>query len=483
MPRMVVADLGAGEGTFSQLLARRAKPGRRDRQLLPHDRIRGRRRAPKRGDEPGIPARGRDNRESRDRGRIPIDLAFFSQALHHALEPDKAVRAARRILPCPAGIVIRQPCSGTASRRPGNCIWTAGSASRRPSARAFLKSAGLSPQIEIAVVDREPESPALFRPSWRWPPKPAGRGMRFPSRSSSALRLALRTLSGAEWQTGGRESDRQEITSRSALRRSPPRLAPTERDGNEAGAHSWRCSISRSLPAEGRSISRAGPEATHGSLANAFREAGCVATGKRRDSSTRITGPWAWSSPDGKRIGTFETSKLLSGIVYCDPRGIYLERRAQFKDRPGITALVQSGPYLVEGGTMVRGLSPADPRRRTFIATDWRGHWVLGATLTSLSLADLADCLAASGKLTGWKIDRAIDLRRRIIHWLLLRSRSQETPAPRSIPGSGSAIRRNLASVTNHWSCSTGLLPLTECLISNALVLPWCSMMMSYQPK
>jgi len=58
----------------------------------------------------------------------------------------------------------------------------------------------------------------------------------------------------------------------------------------------------------------------------------------------------------------------------------------------------------------VRGLSASDPNRRTFIATDWRGHWVLGATLSPLSLADLAECLASPGALTPWRVDRALNL-------------------------------------------------------------------------
>lgn len=112
----------------------------------------------------------------------------------------------------------------------------------------------------------------------------------------------------------------------------------------------------------------------------------------------------------GNRINRFETARLLSGVVYSDERGIHLVRRAQFQEHPGITALLQSGPYLVEGGRAVRGLSASDPNRRTFIATDWRGHWVLGATLSTLTLADLAECLASPGALAPWRVDRALNL-------------------------------------------------------------------------
>jgi hypothetical protein len=97
-------------------------------------------------------------------------------------------------------------------------------------------------------------------------------------------------------------------------------------------------------------------------------------------------------------------------VIYSDGGGIHLVRRAQFQDHPGINALLQTGPYLVEAGQTVPGLSTSDPRRRTFIATDWRGRWVLGATLSPITLAELAECLAAPGALTSWRIDRAINL-------------------------------------------------------------------------
>jgi hypothetical protein len=110
------------------------------------------------------------------------------------------------------------------------------------------------------------------------------------------------------------------------------------------------------------------------------------------------------------RINRFETAKLLSGVIYSDGNGTHLVRRSQFRDHPGITALLQSGPFLIEDGRAVRGLSASDPNRRTFIATDWRGHWVLGATLSPLSLAELAECLASTGGLTPWRVDRALNL-------------------------------------------------------------------------
>ncbi len=84
MPPMVIADLGAGEGAFSLLLAQRAK------RVIAVDTSAkmiefGTEQARKQGVK---------NVEYRlgDMEEVPIedgtvDLAFFSQSLHHALHP------------------------------------------------------------------------------------------------------------------------------------------------------------------------------------------------------------------------------------------------------------------------------------------------------------------------------------------------------------------------------------------------------------
>lgn len=153
----------------------------------------------------------------------------------------------------------------------------------------------------------------------------------------------------------------------------------------------------------------ADPKPSHPTLADAFRAEGCVA-GVNGGFFHPDWRPSGLVISQGRRINRFEAAKLLSGVLYSDDRGIHLVRRARFEDHPGITALLQSGPYLVETERAVRGLSAAAPNRRSFIATDWRGHWVLGATLGPITLADLADCLASPGALTPWRIDRALNL-------------------------------------------------------------------------
>ena len=102
MPPMVIADLGAGEGTFSQLLARRSKKviavDNSDKMIEY-----GRELASKHG------VKNLEYRKG-DLEAVPIkdaavDLAFFSQALHHAQHPALAVAEAWRILK-PGGRIV-----------------------------------------------------------------------------------------------------------------------------------------------------------------------------------------------------------------------------------------------------------------------------------------------------------------------------------------------------------------------------------------
>jgi ArsR family transcriptional regulator len=94
-PPLIIADLGAGEGTLSQLLAKTAK------QVIAIDN------SPKMVEFGASVAKenGFKNLEYRlgDIEEPPIsdgsvDLAVFSQALHHAASPPRAIASAHRIL-------------------------------------------------------------------------------------------------------------------------------------------------------------------------------------------------------------------------------------------------------------------------------------------------------------------------------------------------------------------------------------------------
>jgi len=103
MPPMVIADLGAGEGAFSLLLAQRAQKviavdtSAKMIEVAREQAIRY----------------GVKNVDYRlgDMEELPIDsssvdIAFFSQSLHHALHPGRAVSEAHRILHPGGRIVI-----------------------------------------------------------------------------------------------------------------------------------------------------------------------------------------------------------------------------------------------------------------------------------------------------------------------------------------------------------------------------------------
>lgn len=95
MPPMVIADLGAGEGTFSLLLAQRAKHViaiDSSRKMVEYGTLLARRQRAKtleyrQGDLEDVPI-----------ADASVDLALFSQSLHHAIHPERAVAEAFRIL-------------------------------------------------------------------------------------------------------------------------------------------------------------------------------------------------------------------------------------------------------------------------------------------------------------------------------------------------------------------------------------------------
>jgi ArsR family transcriptional regulator len=154
MPEMVIADLGAGEGTFSQLLALRAKEViavdnsekmvEFGSQLARKHKLRNLKF--RMGDLESLPIADAE-----------VDLAFFSQSLHHAQHPDKAVAEAARILK-PGGriaILDLQRHQFEEAREMYADVWLGFT---EVELRNFLKKAGFR-GIYSAVVHREPEPP------------------------------------------------------------------------------------------------------------------------------------------------------------------------------------------------------------------------------------------------------------------------------------------------------------------------------------
>ena len=154
MPPMVIADLGAGEGAFALLLAERAL------KVIAVDTSAkmievGRELAQRHGVK---------NVEYRlgDMEELPIedaavDLVFFSQSLHHALHPERAVQEASRILKPGGRIVVLDLLKHRfeEARELYADEWLGFS---EAELETMLEKAGFR-NLQTSVVHKEPETP------------------------------------------------------------------------------------------------------------------------------------------------------------------------------------------------------------------------------------------------------------------------------------------------------------------------------------
>jgi ubiquinone/menaquinone biosynthesis C-methylase UbiE len=154
MPPMAIGDLGAGEGTLSQLLAQRAE------RVVAVDNA------------PNMVAfgtklaqqNGLANLEYRlgDLESPPIaerslDIAFFSQSLHHAIHPQQAVVAAHRILK-PGGRIVILDLKRHSFEQARDLYADTWPGFSEVELRAFLEEAGFE-KVESWIVDREKQTP------------------------------------------------------------------------------------------------------------------------------------------------------------------------------------------------------------------------------------------------------------------------------------------------------------------------------------
>src|SRR2546423_7653018 len=154
IPSGVIVDLGAGEGTLSQLLASNA------RKVIAIDN------SPKMVEFGSKLARkhGFKNLEYRlgDIQEPPVDnnsvdLAIFSQALHHAIRPERAIAAAHRMLKKNGRVMILDLLSHRfeKARELYADHWLGFSEVRL---HELLENAGFK-DIDVRVVSREKQSP------------------------------------------------------------------------------------------------------------------------------------------------------------------------------------------------------------------------------------------------------------------------------------------------------------------------------------
>lgn len=154
LPPMVIADLGAGEGTLALLLARRA-----ERVIAVDNSQKMVEYATDLAKRNGV-----ENLDYRlgDLEKLPLengeaDLVLMHQTLHHALHPDAALREARRILKPGGRIVILDLLAhGFESARELYAdVWLGFS---QVELIELLEGAGFR-NIDVSVVHREAEAP------------------------------------------------------------------------------------------------------------------------------------------------------------------------------------------------------------------------------------------------------------------------------------------------------------------------------------
>src|SRR5256885_244531 len=154
VPRLTIVDLGAGEGTLSQLLAKSA------RKVIAIDN------SPKMVEFGSKLAKkhGFKNLEYRlgDLEEPPVaknsvDLVLLSQALHHAIKPERAIQAAHRILKKNGRIVVLDLLSHRFDKERELYAdrWLGFS---EVKLHELLDEGGFR-EVEVSVVSREKENP------------------------------------------------------------------------------------------------------------------------------------------------------------------------------------------------------------------------------------------------------------------------------------------------------------------------------------
>ena len=111
----------------------------------------------------------------------------------------------------------------------------------------------------------------------------------------------------------------------------------------------------------------------------------------------------------GESLGKWGTASLLSGAILTDlSQRPGLIRRAEYK--PGSAMeLIQAGPFLVDQGLKVKGLSSANPRRRTFVIHDGAHLFAIGLS-DAFTLDELGEVLALPKVFGETKVHRALNL-------------------------------------------------------------------------
>ena len=112
---------------------------------------------------------------------------------------------------------------------------------------------------------------------------------------------------------------------------------------------------------------------------------------------------------NGQTIAPLQRARLITGVLVASSRGVQIVRAREFSRRPGVTAAVQCGPFLVDLARPINGLNNSNVARRTFAATTNTGRAMLGVC-SAVSLAELSKLLATTSFDEDLKIERALNL-------------------------------------------------------------------------
>lgn len=154
MPPLVIADLGAGEGSSALLLSQRAvrviavdssaKMIEVGRELAARHGVKNI--DYRLGDMEDVPI-----------GLGEVDLVLFSQSLHHALHPERALAEAARIL-VPGGRVVILDLLKHRFEEARELYADEWLGFSEAELESMLQNAGFG-NVETAIVDKEPETP------------------------------------------------------------------------------------------------------------------------------------------------------------------------------------------------------------------------------------------------------------------------------------------------------------------------------------
>jgi hypothetical protein len=145
-----------------------------------------------------------------------------------------------------------------------------------------------------------------------------------------------------------------------------------------------------------------------GSLGEMMRHEKCLA-GVNGGYFNENFAPLGLRIANGQMIAPLQRARLITGVLVALPRGVQIVRSREFSRRPGVTAAIQCGPFLVDRGQPTGGLNDSRPARRTFAATTTSSRALVGVC-SEVSLAELSKILATTSFADDLRIERVLSL-------------------------------------------------------------------------